>query len=126
MVNAKPAIIVSALILAVAPNTAFADTRESEDAGAVHRLSPEEMAEITASSAEPRIDAEALLENDSDAESTGRIQSVIGFGIGTNGYRELSASTLIPIGKEGFLSLGFGHFEDNLQRRYRYRRGYHF
>ncbi|MGJ8537483.1 MAG: hypothetical protein ACSHW2_10045 [Parasphingopyxis sp.] len=126
MVKAKPAILVSAIILAAAPNIAFAESRESGAGEAVHRLSPEEVAEISASSEEPRIDAESLLGNGPDAAPARQIQGEIAFGIGTNGYRGLSASTLIPIGKEGSLSLGFGHFEDNLHRRYHFGRGYAF
>lgn len=123
MSQTKPAFIVSAFVLALSPGAALAGTPDNGEAEAVHRLSDAEMAEINASSEEPQIDAEALLGRDPDGMPQRRIQSEVAFGIGTNGYRELSASTLIPLGDEGFLALGFGHVEDNLPRRYHYGRG---
>lgn len=119
-------VAVSVFILAISPGEAFAVTDGNEQGEAVHRLSDEEMAEIRATGEEPPIDAEALLGGDPEERPQRRIQSEIAFGIGTHGYRELSASTLIPLGSEGFLALGFGHVEDNLPRRYHYGRGYDF
>ncbi len=123
MIKAKTAAPIYALILLVAPAAALASDQDRGEEEAVHRLSAEEMAEINATREEPRIDAESLLGNNADGRPERRIQSEIAFGIGTSGYRELSASTLIPLGDEGFLALGFGHVEDNLQRRYHYGRG---
>ena len=116
-------VAVSVFILAISPGEAFAATDGNEEGEAVHRLSDEEMAEIRASGEEPPIDAEALLGRAPEERPQRRIQSEIAFGIGTNGYRELSASTLIPLGNDGYLGLGFSHVDDNLPRRYHYGRG---
>lgn len=123
MTNVKSCIVASFVALTVSPIPAFAGPRDSGEAEAVHRLSPDEMAEINASNEEPQIDAETLLGSNDDGQLPRRIQSEITFGIGTGGYREVSASTLIPLGKDGFLALGFGHVEDNRPRRYRRGRG---
>lgn len=126
MINVKSCIVASFVVLTVSPISAFAETQDSGEAEAVHRLSPDEMAEITASRDESQIDAATLLGRNADGQLPRRIQSEVSFGIGTGGYRELSASTLIPFGKDGFLALGFGHVEDNRPRRYHHGRGHAF
>lgn len=123
MIKAHSTLIASMLILMGAPTAALAGDQETDQGEAIHRLSSQEMAEINATSEEPQIDAETLLGRNPDGLSVRRIQSEVAFGIGTNGYRELSASTLIPLGNDGYLGLGFSHVDDNLPRRYHYGRG---
>ncbi len=76
--------------------------------GIVHRLSPEEIAQI-GKDAEKRHASEAPLPSDGTAASpaTRMVHGEMGFSIGTGGYRSVFGSAIYPLGDQGFVALGF-------------------
>ncbi|MBC2777741.1 hypothetical protein [Parasphingopyxis marina] len=92
----------------------------------VHRLSDEEIAEIEARpSLSP--DQVALLERHGDEEPARRMQSELSIGIGTHGYFDVRASTLIPLGSGGMLALSLQRTEfDNVPLGYILDPGVHY
>jgi hypothetical protein len=76
----------------------------------VHRLSDEEIAEIEARPSSSA-DEIALLERYSGEAPPRQMQSELGIGIGTHGYFDVRASTLIPLGSRGMLALSLQRTE---------------
>ncbi|MEO1170150.1 MAG: hypothetical protein AAFW97_15710 [Pseudomonadota bacterium] len=92
----------SGAILCLPVGPASAQEPEPET-GTVYRLSPEEIAEVQ-NPERQRLEELALAENQLRERS---VSGVIGFGIGTGGYRTIFGSAFVPLGNTGFLALAF-------------------